>query len=350
LIRLFRKLFNLREKVEVERPKSFNEAPPNIQHERKTLSRSRETATESDELVTAVDATALFYSLLFSVSSQNSGGVANKLEKRVMSDIELALASPQQIADSVLQIPGRMLELDSKLSDPEFDNQDIVALIQQDPVLSAEVIRICNSAAFRRSERQITSLQQALVQLGSNRLRRIVTTCMMKEMIDIKPIYFRRFGAHLWRHSLQVAFLAGELETEEPDTAFMVGLLHDVGKIAIFKLLLDAFIQAEPGEQPKSWLFRQVMTARSLSLSSLLVSCWQLPKAFETVLQPLANVGAKPENRLSQLIWQANLLSECSMLVEEDKLPPELLDALLKEANISRGMFEQWHQQLLEIK
>lgn len=95
MIGLFRKLFNVRENIEVERPKSFNEAPPNIQHEQQALSRSREITAESDELVAAVDATALFYSLLFSVSSQNNGGVANKLEKRVMSDIEQALASPQ---------------------------------------------------------------------------------------------------------------------------------------------------------------------------------------------------------------------------------------------------------------
>ena len=47
----------------------------------------------------SVDLAALFYSLLFPTRVKDTGGVANNLERRVMAEIEQALASPQVIAE-----------------------------------------------------------------------------------------------------------------------------------------------------------------------------------------------------------------------------------------------------------
>ncbi|MGL4712943.1 MAG: HDOD domain-containing protein, partial [Shewanella sp.] len=198
---LFNKLFNIRDTATVERPKSFSTTD---------LGKSLEPASMpakplEDIRVVSVDLAALFYSLLFPTRVKDTGGVANNLERRVMAEIELALASPQVIAEKVLKLPSKVIELDRKLADPQFDTKDLIALIEQDPLLSIEVLKLCNSPAFKRSDRNITNLQQALVQLGREPLRKFVTTCLVREMLDIKPIYFRRFGAEIWRHSMQVA-------------------------------------------------------------------------------------------------------------------------------------------------
>lgn len=264
---IFNKIFNIREQATLERPKSFSQT--DLSKPITTASPKKLVEEQCDTSI-SIDLAALFYSLLFPARTKDAGGVANNLERRVMAEIELALASPQVIAEKVLKLPSKVLELDRKLADPQFDTKDLLALIEQDPLLSVEVLKLCNSPAFKRGEREVTSLQQALVQLGREQLRCFVTSCLVREMLDIKPIYFRRFGAEIWRHSMQVAFLTSELSEEDRDTAFLLGLLHDVGKLAIFKMLLDAFVQAEPGEQPNSWLFRQVMTAKSLTLSALL--------------------------------------------------------------------------------
>ncbi len=304
----------------------------------------------SKELTDFVDVSALFYSLLFPVRGKDQGGVANGLEKNVIADVERALSSPMAIAENVLKLPTRMAELDKKLADESVDIKVLLELILQDPVLSVEVLKLCNSPAFKRSEREVTSLQQAFVQLGRDQLRRFVTTSLVREMIEIKPIYYRRFGLQIWRHSMQVAFLsfelASELSNEDPDTAFMLGLLHDVGKIAIFKMLLDGFNLADPGELPSSSLFRQVMTSKSLSLSALLARCWQLPASFEASLNALANTSAKPTERLAAVVWKANLISECSMLHKAGKLDEICLSRLLIDADLTREEFDLFHEKL----
>lgn len=341
----FKKLFNIRSKVVIEKPKSFSTTAELYQPTQ--LKQQPSNIQPEVPQVTAVDVTSLFYSLLF--PSIQQGGVANELEKNVFRRVEAALSAPKAIADRVLKLPTQVAALDKQLADETSDTKALLVLIEKDPLLSIEVLKLCNSPLFRRSEKEITSLQQALVQLGREQIRRFVTTSLMRDCIEIKPIYFRRFGSQIWRHSMQVAYLASELVEEDSESAFMLGLIHDVGKIAIFKLLLEAFKQAEPGEQPCSSLFKQVMTAKSLSLSALLVQYWELPTIFKAELSRLAIVDSKPAGGLAEAVWRANLISECSMLLEAGKLQEQQLNRLLMDTGIDRSGFDELHQKLIQF-
>ncbi|MCK8046846.1 HDOD domain-containing protein [Shewanella sp. 1CM18E] len=340
----FKKLFNIRERVVIEKPTSFSGSMEQLQANHVEPAAAQVKSAETAPVV-AVDLSALFYSLLFPSTQLN--GTANELEKSVFRRVEAALAAPKAIAERVLKMPTQVAALDKQLADENTDTKALLALIEKDPVLSVEVLKLCNSPLFRRSDKDVTSLQLALVQLGRDQIRRFVTTAMMRKIIDVKPIYFRRFGSQIWRHSMQVAYLASQLADEDPDSAFLLGLVHDVGKIAIFKLLLEAFKQAEPGEQPCSSLFRQVMTTKSLSLSALLAHYWQLPSLFESELNRLAVVDSKPTGGLAEVIWRANLISECSMLFEAGKLQAEQLNRLLYDAGVDRTTFDEIHKKLV---
>jgi len=302
---------------------------------------------DADQL-SSIDVSALFYTLLFP-QQQQQDGIANNLERQVMAKIETSLSSPKEIAENVLKLPSKIMELDNQLADENIDTKDVLKLIEQDPLLSIEILKLCNSPVFRRSDKTVTNLQQALVQLGREQLRRLVTVCLTREMIDIKPIYFRRFGAEIWRHSMQVAFLSGELAEQDGDSVFLLGLLHDVGKIAIFKILIDAFYLAEPGEQPNSLLFSQLMTTKSLTLSALLAKYWQIPDSFADNLSLLANVNIVPNSGAAKAVWRANVISECSMLLQANKLSEEMLIKLLGQVEISREAFDGLHQKLIEF-
>ncbi|WP_394497610.1 HDOD domain-containing protein [Shewanella sp. ENK2] len=355
--KLFNRMFNVRSNQEVSEAKALN-PQHNVLSKSKAVKASpvnTQKTTVSNvpkkmaSLAITVDSSALFYSLLFPVSDQDTGAMANNLERNVLAKIEQAFSSPQQIADKVLKLPSRLSELDRKLAQDDVDTKALLRLIEQDPLLSIEVLKLCNSSAFKRSDKDITSLQQAVVQIGLKQLQLFVRTSLMKEMINIKPIYFRRFGAEIWRHSMQVAFLANELSEQDSDTAFFLGLLHDVGKIAIFKMMIEAFRLAEPGEQPSSVLFKQVMTTKSLVLSALLVKHWELPTQFEQALAQLANTHHRPTDPMALAVWRANIISECSMLKQVDKLTEQAQSQLLSQVAISHDEFEFLHQKLITL-
>lgn len=351
--KMIRKLFNVRDKVAVQKPKGFStdlsfQKTENIDKKRVPVAVSSPVKTVLPN-ITTVDASALFYGLLFPSQGGDDGKVANDLERTIISDVENALAWPENIAQKVLKLPSQLAVLDQKLKDESIDINTLLEVFKTKPLLSIEVLKLCNSPAFKRSDKEVTSLQQAFVQLGRDQIRRLVMTCFMGELGDIKPIYYRLFGSQIWRHSKQVSYLSEELCQWDPDTAFMLGLLHDVGKMAIFKMLLDAFHQAEPGEQPKSSLFKQVMTIKSLSLSTSLAKYWNLPAIFESSLSQLANSDAKPSDSLSLVVWRANLISECSMLFEANKLQEDCLNKLLGDAEITREQFDIYHEKLQEF-
>ncbi|NRD71900.1 HDOD domain-containing protein [Shewanella sp. VB17] len=349
--KIIKMIFNVRDDISVERPKSFStdfndQKIESIQQK----STSNTGSNQSEILATApINVSALFYGMLFPSEGTDDGGIANNLEKNVITEVEQALTNPNEIAETVLKLPSQMAVFDQKLSDETLNSHILLAMFQAEPVLSAEVLQLCNSSVFKHFEKEVTSLQHAFVQLGRVELRRLVSTCFMKEMIDIKPIYYRRFGAQIWRHSMQVAYISRELSKEDPDTAFMLGLLHDVGKIAIFKMLVSAFHCAEPEEQPKSYLFKQLMTTKSLSLSALLVQCWELPSIFESSLNQLANIDHKPMDGYACVVWRANVISECSMLFQQNKLDEACLTRLLADAELSREEFNVLHDKLIII-
>ena len=350
--KIIKSVFNVRSDHELKNEDAFKSSQQKaIGQQTKSVAKPQAPSNQPHPQPNQIDVTALFYSLLFQAGSGDTGGVANALEKQVIEAVKEALASPQQIADNVLSLPSRLVELDNQLKDPETDIAGILALIQQDPVLSVEVLKLCNSPAFRRSQKEITSLQQAVVQLGREQIRQMVTTCMVREMMDIKPIYFRRFGAQIWRHSQQVAWLAEQFAPkQQAEDAFLIALVHDVGKMAIFKMLLDAFARSEQGEQPCSSLFRQVMTARSLTLSALLAQCWNLPETITETLSQLAAVDGPPKDGVPLVIWRANLVSETYMLHESGKLESNVLTALQQKAGITEEEFEVLSLKLKEIK
>ncbi|MGS0730452.1 HDOD domain-containing protein, partial [Shewanella sp. 0m-11] len=151
-----KKLFNIREQVVIEQPKSFSGS---MEHFQSTLSEPKPIKAQAatDVADVTIDLSALFYSLLFPSTQLN--GTANELEKSVFRRVEAALTSPKAIADRVLKLPTQIAALDQQLADENSDTKALLALIERDPVLSVEVLKLCNSPLFRRSDKEITSLQ-----------------------------------------------------------------------------------------------------------------------------------------------------------------------------------------------
>lgn len=70
-------------------------------------------------------------------------------------------------------IPKLLHELMQSFNDENARIDEIAAKIAMDQVISVKVLRMANSAALRRGN-EITSIEQAVIRLGFNRLRSVV--------------------------------------------------------------------------------------------------------------------------------------------------------------------------------
>lgn len=127
------------------------------------------------------------------------------------------------------------------LNKPEASLQELVDLVKFDPAITANILRIANSAYFGL-RREIHSLHQALLLLGTQELLKIIIASGATRLFANAAggYYSERQG--LWRHSVSCALMADllgrELTLADRTTSFTAGLLHDVGKI-VLSLFVD---------------------------------------------------------------------------------------------------------------
>ncbi|MDX2321372.1 MAG: HDOD domain-containing protein [Moritella sp.] len=275
----------------------------------------------ADEII---DTSSLFYDLLFNNMGQGtevSEGL-NPLEKSILLKVEANVSRPENIALNVVRLPAILHKVSALIDSDHYTAEQLAALITQDPVLAADVIKLVNSAGYQLGSQEVTCLQEAAVRLGGLQIKSMVLTVVMKNITEIKPIYFKLFGQHLWQHSLTTALWAKKLaksKGEDPDLAYFLGLIHDVGKIALFKLIVDEMNISDPEFRPSSKIFRQMMTKHSLRLSALIAQSWLLPgPVVKALYEQSETVSTQHLSSPGKLLVEANLYSEIYLLLAQN--------------------------------
>ena len=155
-----------------------------------------------------------------------AGGTAYRESEEIARTLE-ALPPLPAIALRVMEIA----------QDPKSSAKDIAPLISADPGLTAAMLRVANSAAYRRS-RDVTSVQEALVALGFVQARNIaMSTAITGAYAPSAANALFRIEA-FWRHSIAVGLQASKLAAKargvDPASAFTAGILHNIGRLAMF--------------------------------------------------------------------------------------------------------------------
>jgi len=160
-----------------------------------------------------------------------------------------------------------------------------------------------------------------------------------KQLLNIRPIYFKLFGAKIWDHSASTAAIAKQLASDfscDKETAYLNGLVHDIGKIMIFQLMVNAFRSARPEDSPNSLVFKKLLNDKSMLISLLVVKEWQMPDAIVTAIHDLALTSKRPaKTKMGRILYEANLVSELIMMHSQKKLSPEQYLEISKQEKLS---------------
>ena len=125
-------------------------------------------------------------------------------------------------------------------SEAESDASDLAKVIGADPVLSAKVLAVSNSAYFGGGRNRVSSVKNAVVRIGFAETRRIVMSMSVMNIFDnerFTPGFNRlQFWYHCLAAGVMAEYFADRLPGLNKDEAFLCGLLHDFGLI-----ILDEF-------------------------------------------------------------------------------------------------------------
>jgi putative nucleotidyltransferase with HDIG domain len=148
----------------------------------------------------------------------------------------MATAEANDLITEVTQLPvqpGAAMRLLWMLEDPRTSAADLGRLIESDPALSTQVIRLANTAFYGLSGK-VSSAWRAVTVLGLATVRAIATTAAF----DLFSEKGRSVPDDFWPHSVTTAAAAAAIARRvgiQPNDAFSTGLLHDLGAALVFR-------------------------------------------------------------------------------------------------------------------
>ncbi|MCF6248184.1 MAG: HDOD domain-containing protein [Desulfobacula sp.] len=141
-------------------------------------------------------------------------------------------------------LPGIAKEIQDLMENKDPSTRDLVEIVKKDIVISTKLISIANSALYRGIEK-VTDLNTALIRLGMKASSSLITTLVAKDMFTSKNKQLNGFLEKLWMHSFACACFAKrlgeELKSKSADSLFLMGIVHDIGKMLLIKAIMDIY-------------------------------------------------------------------------------------------------------------
>ena len=181
-------------------------------------------------------------------------------------------------------MPATAARLMPLLQNPDASASKIEDILKYDPGLTANILKLTNSAYFGLPSR-VSSVRQAIMLLGWKRLLQLVMTmCMSALMKKPVPGYDLPRGA-LWRHSVAVSvaadLLVKSLSISDADEVFTAALLHDIGKLVLGDYVQEDLEKIE-GMVSKGISFEVaeyvVLGTNHAAIGARILQNWSLPR------------------------------------------------------------------------
>jgi two-component system cell cycle response regulator len=268
------------------------------------------------------------------------------------------LPSPSGLALAIMRLVQREDVTAKKLAD----------LVKADPALTARILSFANSAAFG-ARRPVASVQDAVLMMGMQSVRNFA--------LSLSIVGTRR-GGHCpgfdygvyWAQALAVAVavaaVTGRERTVAPEEAFTLGLLSDIGRLALATAWSEAYgecLRVSQGDDLLQ-LERERFAVDHRELTVILLLDWGLPSLLLEALKLSFEAPSGESSRLirfaQQLVFARQLARFC---VADGQYRAVLLPRLRQEAAIHAleneafdqfidGVIEQWQEwgKLIDIE
>jgi HD-like signal output (HDOD) protein len=233
------------------------------------------------------------------------------------------LPSPPVVVTKVLKM----------LNDPDFSVRLLSRVISDDPALASRTLAVSRSARYAQRH-QPTTVHEAILVIGYQMLRNIALAAAAQSFLANN----NRVAQRLWAHSLGAALagriLANRSGFEDPELAFLTGLLHDIGEMILLHGDPRGFEQIfENAQERKEPLTRKEEEAYSFDHASIgiaLLNFWKIdPRVGEAVLCHHDRQTETDSHSLSGILTMADYLcTEAGLSFSELTAPdPQLIES-----------------------
>jgi HD-like signal output (HDOD) protein len=249
--------------------------------------------------------------------SVDSAVVSSTLESQAARAYLIdSLTAPQTIAP----LPRVCAQLAQLTAQEVTDAAQLARLIQSDPALAGEIIRVANSPALR-PRMAIVSLQQAVSWLGVAEVRNIAMAVMLRGEVFTAPGHEPQ-TEELWQEAWLAGLWAKEIARERRkhvESAFLAALMHRTGAALALKIL--SRFEAQGRARLDARIFGDLVVEFEPALGRLLMNNWLLPRDVQDAASEWRNYRESTQGDLAGTVHAAHLLAAHTLhaeLITED--------------------------------
>lgn len=232
-------------------------------------------AESADGARSAADSRRALQALLLGVEAiADEVPVAHaRFVNEVLGTLEHAAEEPRWMPRRPLLIP----ELMRLVADPEASRRQISNIVARDPSLTAELLRIGNSAYYRTGPQPVESIDRAVAVLGTDGMRSAIAAALLQPVFATPAGAFARFPALTWDHAF-VSSVAAEscaaiVEDEDPFAAQLLALLSGLGRIVVFRVATESYA-ADPGLAPSPTAIARLLELQAAAIARRIAASW----------------------------------------------------------------------------
>lgn len=205
----------------------------------------------------------------------------SELSERLREVAELRALSPT--VANVLRVVSR----------PESSIDSIVSAVRSDHAIALKIIKIANSSAYIRGE-PVCSVKDAVVRIGTESIRQAVMNIGIIEQFCSPTVVPGLSIGQFWEHAIGVAILAAEIARHtrviNPDEAFTMGLLHDIGRILLADAIPEQYGKtvacATELSLPLEYVEKRMLLSTHADVAQDIFTHWGLP---QNLIEPIVN-------------------------------------------------------------
>jgi HD-like signal output (HDOD) protein len=193
----------------------------------------------------------------------------------------------QDLRDERLELPAfpeAVIRIQRALQSPDTSTDDVVRILSSEPALAARLLRMANSAEFRRVDQNVTDLRKAVARMGFNMVRSVAVAFAMRQLRR-KDTYTPAAQAQLeqaWTASLEMSamcfVIAKRFTRLNADQALLTGLLHVLGRLYIIMRSKDA---AELSDSEMT----DVIDGWHATIGKAILESWGLPETLQHAVE-----------------------------------------------------------------
>ncbi len=184
--------------------------------------------------------------------------------------------------------------------------------------MANKILQVANNSAYRHLGPQ-TELEKGLVTLGTHLVRMVVINESVVQNLNVLPAFRPHDLRFFWRHSLKTALIARKtarhLGLANIDEAYLAGLLHDIGRLALLAVVPDLYrdLFYLPASDKLCDEEQKMLGMDHTEASAYLIRMWKFDDHFidsiashHSPLQP--HILTNP---LARIVHMSNQLADC---------------------------------------